>query len=544
MKKDHSLIKIENQISVIPRSERTHSIIEPRVSEQWFLKTKPMIEKMNKIQDNKNKNTQFWPKRFLQTFNKWFEEEQDWCISRQLLWGHKIPIWYEENGTEIIASVEKPHSNKNFIQEADVLDTWFSSSLWPLICTVYNEKLPIKGEKLLPTTLLVTGYDILFFWVGRMMFMNSYIKDIVPFRNVYIHGLIRDSQGRKMSKSLGNGIDPIDIINEYGCDALRLYLLSNSTGGADMSFNVQKLKDSGNFVNKIFNASNFIKRIIVETEKHNSIDFKKIENPINAWIINEWIKCKTNYMQKVDNYKLHLGMKKIRDFVWKTFCSRYIEFTKIMIDGEWKDEFKNVILWLFKEILVTLHPAMPFLTEYLFQNMYKEKSILQSQTSPLKLLFAAEKIKIFEISDEIIQKINTLRKSIENIIWNKFGINFEGTQKEKFIKTGIAKSISEITKLNFVNNSTATKINIFSKTKIDFYAEIVIEEKDKKSFQNSINKKLETLNNEIIRSKNLLSNVMFLKNANIDKVDSEKNKMESYSEEQQQLIIILKKIVD
>ena len=537
------IIKTESQTSIIPRSQRTNSIIEPRISEQWFLATKQMVVEMKKLQKNDISAAKFWPKRFLSTFNKWFEQEQDWCISRQLLWGHKIPVWYERNGTEIIASISKPISDKDFTQDPDVLDTWFSSSLWPLICTKFNKKLPFDGKQLLPTSLLVTGYDILFFWVGRMMFMNSYIEKNVPFKDVYVHGLMRDSQGRKMSKSLGNGIDPHTIIQKYGCDSLRFYLLSNSSNGMDISFNEQKIKDSWNFINKLFNAANFLTNLSSQKRKPDNITINILEHPINKWIVSGWLECKNEFIEKISHYKTHLAHELLRNFVWNVFCSKYIEFTKILSETTWKSEFVDTIFWIFKEIIVLLHPSIPFSTEHIFQELFFGKSILEERINSNTEIKLNDKVLVFNFILGSIKKINVLKNGIGDLIWKKISVNFGNIKCSMFEKYNFDSIIAKSTKLQ-INPDLKEEHTVIFSIKIEkFHAELLINNSEKNNLKENMEKRIGVLRNELNRSKKILSNKSFLEKAAEEKISNEKQKMKEYSDECAQFEHIIKNLV-
>ena len=377
------LVKVEPYSHNVGCCYRCGTVVEPLTSPQWFVKMAPLAKKA--IEVVKDGRIKFVPDRFSKTYLNWMENVHDWCISRQLWWGHQIPAWYCDDCGEITVSREDPtecahcHS-KHIHREEDVLDTWFSSALWPFSTMGWPEKTPELGYWY-PTSVMVTGYDIIFFWVARMIFSAMEQMDEIPFHTVFIHGLVRDSQGRKMSKSLGNGIDPLDMVDQYGADALRYNLITGNSPGNDMRFYVEKCEAMRNFCNKIWNASLFVMM---------NLTIEKNELPEKLEIEDKWILSKLNDVVRevcdnMDSYELGVAAGKIYDFIWDSYCDWYIELTKPRLNGE-NEESKlatqKVLLYVLTEILKLLHPFMPFITEEIWQALPHEGEALMIERYP------------------------------------------------------------------------------------------------------------------------------------------------------------------
>ena len=377
------LVKVEPYSHNVGCCYRCGTVVEPLTSPQWFVKMAPLAKKA--IEVVKDGRIKFVPDRFSKTYLNWMENVHDWCISRQLWWGHQIPAWYCDDCGEITVSREDPtecahcHS-KHIHREEDVLDTWFSSALWPFSTMGWPEKTPELGYWY-PTSVMVTGYDIIFFWVARMIFSAMEQMDEIPFHTVFIHGLVRDSQGRKMSKSLGNGIDPLDMVDQYGADALRYNLITGNSPGNDMRFYVEKCEAMRNFCNKIWNASRFVMM---------NLTIDKNELPEKLEIEDKWILSKLNDVVRevcdnMDSYELGVAAGKIYDFIWDSYCDWYIELTKPRLNGE-NEESKlaaqKVLLYVLTEILKLLHPFMPFITEEIWQALPHEGEALMIERYP------------------------------------------------------------------------------------------------------------------------------------------------------------------
>lgn len=406
-----ALIKIEDYSHNVGTCYRCHTTIEPRLSKQWFVSMKPLAQPA--IDAVKDGRTKFVPERFEKVYFHWLENIRDWCISRQLWWGHRIPAWYCADCGKITVSREDAKAcahcgSTNIEQDPDTLDTWFSSALWPFSTMGWPEDTP-EYKYFYPTNTLVTGYDIIPFWVMRMMFSGLEQTGQVPFDTVFIHGLVRDAQGRKMSKSLGNGIDPLEIISEYGADALRFTLATGNSPGNDMRFSDDKVKASRNFANKLWNAARFVLMYLDE-------DFKYDGLPKDLEIEDKWILSKVNTLAKevtdnLDKFELGIAIQKLYDFIWDVFCDWYIEIAKIRLQGtdeNAKDNAKSVLVYVLTDILKLLHPFMPFITEEIYQAIpHSDESIMVSKWVEYddSLSFSAEEAEM----ERIMKAIRAIR---------------------------------------------------------------------------------------------------------------------------------------
>lgn len=358
------LIKVEKMVHSVGHSERTGVVVEPRLSTQWFVKMGPLADQAVKNQSTDNA-VEFFPPRFNNTFMTWMENVHDWVISRQLWWGHRIPAWYHKETGEMYVGMEAPADSENWEQDPDVLDTWFSSALWPFSTMGWPDEDSEDYKRYFPTSTLVTGYDIIFFWVSRMIFQSLEFTDERPFKNVLIHGLIRDEQGRKMSKSLGNGIDPMDVIEKYGADALRWFLSTGSAPGQDVRFSYEKMDAAWNFINKIWNASRFV-IMNVEGFTAENVDLTGEKTVADRWILtrlNETIEKVTSLF---DQFEFGEAGRQLYNFMWDDFCDWYIEMSKEILYGENEDAkqtTKSILVYVLDQTLRLLHPIMPFVTE-------------------------------------------------------------------------------------------------------------------------------------------------------------------------------------
>ena len=412
LKEADLLISVEPMVHSVGHSERTDAVVEPYLSKQWFVDMKSMSEDLLNAQKEDDSKIHFYPKRFEKILKHWMEDCHDWCISRQLWWGHRIPAWYKDD--EIVVSTTCP--GEGYVQDNDVLDTWFSSALWPFSTLGWpNDTEDL--ERYFPTDVLVTAYDIIFFWVARMAFSSIKHMKVRPFKDCVIHGLIRDKEGRKMSKSLGNGIDPMDLIDEYGCDALRYYLTTTSAMGMDIKFDTDKVASTWNFINKLWNASRFV---LMKLEGFNSSDYKLEDlNDSDKWILtklNETIKKVTKSM---DKYEFNNAGAVLYSFIWDDFCDKYIEMSKFSESNG----TKSTLMYTLTCIVKMMHPFMPFVTEELYSNFeIKENESLMLCEYPKynkKLVFKDEK----ESIDNLLEYVTLFRnKKTENKISSEFEV--------------------------------------------------------------------------------------------------------------------------
>ncbi len=377
------MLGVDPIVHSVGHSERTGVQVEARLSTQWFVKMKPLAEQAVKNQDTDDK-VNFFPPRFEETFTQWMENVHDWVISRQLWWGHQIPAWYNKQTGETYVGMEAPKDAENWEQDPDVLDTWFSSALWPFSTMGWPDDTP-DMERYFPTDTLVTGYDIIFFWVSRMIFQSLEFTKQRPFKDVLLHGLIRDSQGRKMSKSLGNGIDPMDVIDKYGADALRWFLSVGGTPGQDLKFSYDKMDSAWNFINKIWNASRYV-----------IMNLDGIDKPVlpakSEWQLSDrWILSRLNHtIDRVstlfDKYNFGEADRELYDFIWNDFCDWYIEMSKEALnsdDAKLKKNTQNILAYVLDQTLRLLQPIMPFVTEYIWQKMPHEGQSLVTADYPV-----------------------------------------------------------------------------------------------------------------------------------------------------------------
>ena len=498
LEKNGLLLSKEEITHNVGHSERTGVMIEPYLSSQWFVKMRPLADRVLENQKNKDTKVNFVPKRYEKTMNHWMEITYDWCISRQLWWGHRIPAWYK--GDEIYVGENAP-TREGWVQDPDVLDTWFSSALWPFSTLGWPNKTD-DLDRYFPNDVLVTGYDIIPFWVNRMTFQSLEFMNERPFKDCLIHGLIRDKQGRKMSKSLGNGVNPIEVIDKYGCDSLRLFLTTNSAPGMDLRYDEEKVASSWNFINKLWNASRYV---IMNTNNLNDNNYKEYNN-YDKWILTKYnnvIKQVTKYM---DKYEFHNAFNTLYSFIWDDYCSSYIEISKIYLN----DTSKSVLLNILTGIIKMLHPFIPFVTEEIYQNLpFKESKSIMESSYPVY-----NKKEVYDITEttEILNDITSLRNfKAENNIINSDAVKIEYLFDEK-LYDGLIK---------FKNKVDNIEDSIKYESK---YAILYFEVKNKVS-EEDIQKEIEELEKSINKRKNLLSNENFVKRAPENIVANEKQKL-------------------
>ena len=547
--------KIDNIKHSVPFGDRSNSIIEPYLTEQWFLDAKKLsVEAIAKV---KNKQTSFFPENWSKTYYQWMENIQPWCISRQLWWGHQIPAWYTPSGKIIVANNEKEakkiikkkfKKNITLTQDSDVLDTWFSSALWSFATFGWPKK-TYELKRFYSTSVLVTGFDIIFFWVARMMMMSLYFMKKVPFSDVYVHALVRDEKGQKMSKSKGNVIDPLVLINEFGADALRFTLIAMSSPGRDVKLAKERVNGYKNFITKIWNIFNFSKFNNTFTDP--KISIKKINNPINLWILSEFNNCKLKTSESINNYRFDEAAKNVYQFTWNFFCDWYIEFAKpILYSNNKKNilELKKTISFLQSELLLLLHPFIPFVTEELwslakFDKFFKTPLI--SYTSKNSFVLSKNQIKNAKNINVVINFITEIRSikvtlgispgSFCNVFLNNTSKNFQILIKENL---EIIKRLGRIKEIDFTSSSKISVINM-----------IIADENVRIQFENTVNlndqkeiqlKKQKEILNRISISEKKLNNPGFVQNAPKNVVDNEKEMLSNYQIDLNKIINILR----
>ena len=428
---------IDDIVHQVGHSERSDSVVEPRLSKQWFVSMKELSKASLKMQADKDSKVEFFPPRFEKNFINWMEGIEDWCISRQLWWGHRIPAYYHKDTGEILVSYDPPKDIENYIQDEDVLDTWFSSALWPFTTLGWPDNTD-DLKRFYPNNLMVTAFDIILFWVSRMMFQGVEFTGKMPFHHVLIHGLIRDEQGRKMSKSLGNGIDPMDVIDKYGADALRYFLATSSAPGIDFRFSTTKIEASWNFLNKIYNASRFVLMNLPHDFKVKPIDNEKL-TLADKWILARLYKAVDKISTNLDKYEFANVGTHLTNLIWNDFCSWYIEMSKLsLLDDSIADNTRQVLVYVLNNILILLHPLCPFITEEIYGAIPgNEGSICVANWPNIDKAYDDEStIDKMEHIIEVITAIRNLR-NIDNIP-NSIKLDmvvYDKTEEGKLIKT-------------------------------------------------------------------------------------------------------------
>ncbi|MBS7345162.1 MAG: valine--tRNA ligase [Caryophanon sp.] len=421
------LVEIEPHTHQVGHSERSGAVVEPYLSKQWFVKMAPLAEEALAMQAKEDEKVNFVPNRFENTYNRWMENIHDWCISRQLWWGHQIPAWYNNETGEIYVGQEAPADAQNWTRDEDVLDTWFSSALWPFSTMGWPDTEAADYKRYYPTAALVTGYDIIFFWVSRMIFQGKEFTGERPFKDVLIHGLVRDAEGRKMSKSLGNGVDPMDVIEQYGADSLRYFLATGSSPGQDLRYSTEKVESTWNFVNKIWNASRFA---LMNME---GLTFEQINLDGNLNVADKWILSRLNetidrVTTLADKYEFGEVGRELYNFIWDDFCSWYIEMAKLPLYGD--DEAaklttRSVLAYVLDNTMRLLHPFMPFVTEEIWQHLPHEgESIVTAAWPTVNEAFNFEAdAQNMKLLTEIIRSVRNIRAEVNTPMSKKVNLS-------------------------------------------------------------------------------------------------------------------------
>ena len=524
LKEQDLLISIEKITHNVGHSERTGVMVEPYLSKQWFVDMKKLSKQVLDNQKNKDTKVNFVPERFEKILINWMEDCHDWCISRQLWWGHRIPAWYKND--EVYVGITPPQED-GWTQDEDVLDTWFSSALWPFATLGWPNETP-DFKRYFPNDVLVTGYDIIFFWVCRMVFQSLEFTEKRPFKDCLIHGLIRDKEGRKMSKSLGNGVDPMDVIDTYGCDSLRFFLTTNSAPGQDLRYDEEKVKSTWNFINKIWNASRYV---LMNLEDFNDKDYT-LDNLTNSdkWILTKLNKTIESITKSMDKYDFNIVGNTLYNFIWTDFCDKYIELSKF----NQNNTTKSVLLKVLTSIIKMLHPFMPYVTEEIYQMLpIKDSESIMISTYPKyekEYVFNKEEKDI----DNILEFITLFRnKKLELNIGSDFKVinNIENNDNLDLI----LNSLKIKDKLTEENTSNTVKVEYNNLS-----LEIVYDNtKNLEEEHTRLEQELTRLTNSIERRKKLLSNENYTSKAPINIVNKEK---EDLSKELEQLEIIKNKL--
>ena len=518
LKEKDLLIKEEKIIHSVGHSERSDAIVEPYLSKQWFVKMDVLAQNALKNQKDKNKKVKFYPERFEKTLNHWLEISHDWCISRQLWWGHRIPAWYKDD--KIYVGLESP-KEEGWIQDPDTLDTWFSSALWPFSTLGWPDNTELY-KRYYPNDVLIAGFDIIFFWVSRMIFQGLEFTKTKPFKNCLIHGLVRDNIGRKMSKSLGNGVDPMDEIEKYGADSLRFFLTTSSAPGMDVKYEPEKVKSTWNFINKLWNASRFV---LLNIEGYNeTYENLKLQDKWILTRLNETVKEVTENMEK---YEFNLVGATLYNFIWNDFCDWYIELSKLNMN----DTSKTVLVHVLKSILIMMHPFMPYVTEEIYTKLPNtEESIMLSKYPEYN------QKEIFKESSDLEEIIDLIKKIRKARLENNIKENYIEYKNEVLINN--KEIIDKMTKNVNINN-----YKNLDTIKFNFKGEIVTLYYDNSSNETAeierLYKEKERLENSILRREKLLNNENYVNKAPKEIVETERKMLEK---EKQELEIIIQKL--
>lgn len=512
------LIKIEPIKHSVGHSERTDCMVEPYLSKQWFVKMDELAKHVLENQKTDNK-VNFIPGRFEKILTHWMEDCHDWCISRQLWWGHRIPAWYKG---DLIHVGDSPKED-GWVQDEDVLDTWFSSALWPFSTLGWPEETDLL-KRYYPTNVLVTGYDIIFFWVCRMVFQGLEFTNNRPFENVLIHGLVRDSKGRKMSKSLGNGVDPMDVIEKYGCDSMRFFLTTSSAPGQDLRFDEEKVSSTWNFINKLWNASRFV---FMNTEGFTDYTFENLSIS-DKWILTKLNKTIKKVKKYMDKYEFNGVGTILYNFIWDDFCDWYIELSKVNMNNT----TKSVLLYNLECILKMLHPFMPYVTEEIYMMLPKHDESIMISKYP-----SYNKEQVFDVNFELI--IDLIVKIRKIKLENNLGKDFIVSYNSKLIKENvdIIRKLIKNEKILENYQSDLSKIEIpFEDSIVTIYYDGTLSESEiEKLKKDALN-----LTNSIKRRENLLNNENYVNKAPKEIVENEKKSLEKEKKELEIISLKLK----
>ena len=518
------LVKIEPMVHSVGHSERTDVMVEPYLSKQWFVRMRPLADRVLENQKNEETKVNFVPERFEKIMNHWMEITYDWCISRQLWWGHRIPAWYK--GDEVYVGMEAPEG-EGWVQDSDVLDTWFSSALWPFSTLGWPEETD-DFKRYYPNNVLVTGYDIIPFWVNRMTFQGLEFTDQRPFKDCLIHGLIRDKEGRKMSKSLGNGVDPMDVIEKYGADSLRYFLATSSAPGMDLRYDEEKVASTWNFINKLWNASRFVLMNLEGFTKENYT--VETLNMSDQWILSKLESTIATVRKHMDQYDFHVVGAELYRFIWNDFCDWYIELAKINMN----DTTKSVLVWVLTDILKMLHPFMPYVTEEIYQMLPIHDETIMTSSSPVYDATYAFDTEL----DDVIELIQKIRKAkVEYKIGKEYQLVLNGAKKYQDILTKMLKlDVSQC--LDKIEDETLTCLSLpYQNDTVSLYYDGSANKEEERL---KLEENKASLEQSITRREKLLANENYVSKAPSHIVEQERTNLEKEKAELQLIIEKLK----
>lgn len=534
------LVKIEEHTHSVGHSERSGVVVEPYLSTQWFVKMQPLADEAIKLQQQEEK-VNFVPERFEKTYLHWMENIRDWCISRQLWWGHRIPAWYHKETGEVHVDTKPPADPENWEQDNDVLDTWFSSALWPFSTLGWPDKDSEDFKRYYSTDVLVTGYDIIFFWVSRMIFQGLEFTGQRPFKDVLIHGLVRDAQGRKMSKSLGNGVDPMDVIEQYGADSLRFFLSTGSAPGQDLRFSIEKVESTWNFINKIWNASRFV-LMNMNGMTYQELDLTGEMSVADKWILTRFNETIESVTKNLDKYELGEVGRALYNFIWDDFCDWYIEMAKLPLYGEEeaaKKTTRSVLAYVLEGTMKLLHPFMPFVTETIWQHLPHEGESITVAQWPVIREDLADKEAAEQMRQlvEIIRSVRNIRAEVNTPLSKKVQLYIKA--KDEATLASLKKNSSYIER--FCNPSelvieTDVQAPEQCMTAVITGAELFLPLEDLINLDEEIarlEKELKRLDSEVERVQKKLGNEGFVKKAPAQVIEEERKKQQDYTEKRE-----------
>ncbi|SEU08709.1 valyl-tRNA synthetase [Salinibacillus kushneri] len=536
------LFKIEEHHHSVGHSERSGAVVEPYLSTQWFVKMGPLAKAAIDLQNTDDK-VNFVPDRFEKTYLNWMENIRDWCISRQLWWGHRIPAWYHKETGEIYVGKEAPEDTENWEQDEDVLDTWFSSALWPFSTLGWPDENNQDLNRYFPTDALVTGYDIIFFWVSRMIFQSKQFMNRRPFKDVLIHGLVRDAEGRKMSKSLGNGVDPMDVVEKYGADSLRYFLATGSSPGQDLRFHWEKIEATWNFANKIWNASRFV-LMNLDDMKYEEVDLSGEKSVADQWILTRLNETIQQVTRHIDKYDFGEAGRHLYNFIWDEFCDWYIEMAKLPLygdDEQAKHTTKSILVYVLDQTMRMLHPFMPFITEEIWQHLpHDGESITVAEWPEVNPGFTNQKASSeMKLLVDIIRSIRNIRaevntpmsKEIQMLIKANDTNIQEGLQKNRhYLERFCNPSELTIDTAIDVPEKAMSAVVTGAEVYLPLEGLINIEEEIER-----LQKEWNKWNSEVERVEKKLANEKFVQNAPADIVEQEREKGKDYEDKREKV---------
>ncbi|MGJ9383042.1 valine--tRNA ligase [Salipaludibacillus sp. CF4.18] len=542
LQEDGILFHIEEHAHSVGHSERSGAVVEPYLSTQWFVKMGPLAEQAIELQKSEGK-VNFVPERFEKTYMHWIENIRDWCISRQLWWGHRIPAWHHKETDEIYVGRTAPEDIENWEQDEDVLDTWFSSALWPFSTMGWPNVDAEDFQRHYSTNALVTGYDIIYFWVARMIFQGIHFTDERPFKDVLIHGLIRDEQGRKMSKSLGNGVDPLEVIDKYGADALRFFISTGSSPGNDLRFYWEKVEANWNFANKIWNASRFA-LMNMDGLKYKEIDISGKKSIADKWILTRLQETTDHVTKFIDTYEFGEVGRSLYNFIWDDFCDWYIEMAKLPLNGEneeAKHTTRSILAYVLDETMRLLHPFMPFITEEVWQHLPHKGESITIASWPVKeeSLMDTESVKDMQLLQEIIRSVRNTRSELNVSMSREIKLYIKANSSNVLAQLERGKSYlqrfcnpSELVISTDLEAPEKSMSSILSGVELYMPLEGLL---DLDAEIDRLNKEVKRLDGEVIRLQKKLGNEGFIKKAPESVVAEEREKEKDYTAQREKV---------